>query len=662
MAKMYPPRFPYPKDGGRRAEKDFYEACQKQLDDTWTVLYDVAWHGKRNNRVERGDADFILMSESFGLLAIEVKGGTKIEIEKGRWYSTPNWSNEKKEIKDPFRQVGESKSVLFDYIKQNVPQVNLKGPFGHLLVFPGHVQNGPIGPNGPRDLICDRNDIKNLAKTLNGAREYLNSGSRLSSNEIIAIKEKLMPSFTLIGPKFFNLKDAVDELGRLTEVQLRTFSMLRGLSKLTVVGGPGTGKTVLAFNKAHELAEQGLSVLYICSSQALAAYLTSLKSSATENVQNNLTIHYTTEFHAVLYKNFLLNSKKMTLSELPQINDRNFPFHDEYMRLNLDEQLELLKNQIDGDGVYDALVIDEAQVIGPQLYQFAITLLGNSEYIYIFGDRNQNWIWKSALFGLGSGSSLLDVYGSEDAVELSINCRSTKEIVEFSELLSQSSLNSLSASAFPVQIMAVDSEDWVVSTSNIIIEWVKDFGIEINDITLLVEPVRLYEGIWGDKAGYSQFEANEEGITFHDGFAIDWWSGPGWPMGRRRLDLLTQGKSYLPLGFDEENEIGDSIRRSFDPYVAISQSLSEGVWYASWDKHREAIANVEMPIVTARTISNFQGMESKAVIVLNPIPSQERYLAELYAMTTRASVLLAVIVSPASALLLNSLGIISGFA
>ena len=192
-------------------------------------------------------------------------------------------------------------------------------------------------------------------------------------------------------------------------------------------------------------------------------------------------------------------------------------------------------------------------------------------------------------------------------------------------------------------------------------EWIKKFGIEIEDITLLVEPVRLYEGIWGDKDGNSQFGANEEGITFHEGFAIDWWSGPGWPMGRSRLDLLTQGKSYLPLGFDDENEIGDSIRRSFDPYVAISQSLSEGVWYASWDKHREAIANIEMPVVTARTISNFQGMESKAVIVLNPIPSQERYLAELYAMTTRASVLLAVIVSPDSALLLNSLGVISGF-
>ena len=66
MATMYPPRFPYPKDGGRRAEQDFYEACQNQFDDTWTVLYDVAWHGKRLLRVERGDADFVVMNESFG--------------------------------------------------------------------------------------------------------------------------------------------------------------------------------------------------------------------------------------------------------------------------------------------------------------------------------------------------------------------------------------------------------------------------------------------------------------------------------------------------------------------------------------------------------------------------------------------------------------------
>jgi len=45
MAYIFPPKFPYPHDRQRRAEQQFYDACREQLDEKWTVVYQVFYHG-----------------------------------------------------------------------------------------------------------------------------------------------------------------------------------------------------------------------------------------------------------------------------------------------------------------------------------------------------------------------------------------------------------------------------------------------------------------------------------------------------------------------------------------------------------------------------------------------------------------------------------------
>ena len=660
MAKMYPPRFPYPKDGGRRAEKQFYEACQNQLDDTWTVLYDVAWHGKRGKRVERGDADFVMMNESFGLFTIEVKGGEKIEVEKGQWYSTPNWSNERVTIKDPFRQVGDSKSVLFNYIKEHAPQVKLQGPFGHLVAFPGHIQEGPMGPNGPRELICDRRDILHLVETLENARRYLKINSQFSDGDIIAIKEKLMLSFALVGPQFFDLKDAVDELERLTEVQLRTFSMLRSESELTVIGGAGTGKTVLAFHKARELANQGLRTLFVCSSDSLANYLIVQLAEDLSNVKTHLYITSHGNFSRwMLYQQFVAKNLGAAAAEKLTRNVKEWPLADDFMRLPLEDLYDLVLQLKITLGAADALIIDEAQLMQAELYDLFIALMNEPKFIFIFGDRQQDWINRKAHLNT-SGESLLEKYGSEEPIELMINCRSTNEIVDFSNEFVQKGSNPIGTSGAPVRIEVCESEDWVKLTAAVIHEWVNKYGLDITDITLLVEPDRMYEGIWRNSDVVNQFEANENGLTLHDGFAIDWWSGPHRFYSRSDVNVLTVGKPRITsrvYGVDRENQ----ITNSFESWDAISKSIDQEVFWKHVDKHDRLVEACSYPVVTAKTIRDFQGLESTAVIVVNPVASQDKFLEEMYAMSTRAKALLAVVVNSETALLLNDVGVVSGF-
>ena len=163
MARIFPPRFPYSNDPMRRAEKIFYDSCCEQLDDDWIVLYEVKWHGHRNSRAESGDADFLLMNSTKGIFCVEVKGGQKIEVDDaGNWYSYPHGINERKKIKNPFEQVAKSKFVLWNYIKSNFPEVELKSSFGHLVVLPGFVVNNDLTPYARRELICDKDGLKNL--------------------------------------------------------------------------------------------------------------------------------------------------------------------------------------------------------------------------------------------------------------------------------------------------------------------------------------------------------------------------------------------------------------------------------------------------------------------------------------------------------------------
>jgi hypothetical protein len=63
------------------------------------------------------------------------------------------------------------------------------------------------------------------------------------------------------------------EVVRLTEGQLHTLNLLRGVRRGTVVGGAGTGKTMLAVAKASQLADEGFQTLLVCFNSPIAGVL-----------------------------------------------------------------------------------------------------------------------------------------------------------------------------------------------------------------------------------------------------------------------------------------------------------------------------------------------------------------------------------------------------
>lgn len=93
MARMYPPRFSGRSDGDAysAAERVLYKEFAQQLGPDYTVLHSVRWLARdpgQEGKTRDGEADFLILHPRFGVLVVEVKGGTiGRDSLAGRWTS-----------------------------------------------------------------------------------------------------------------------------------------------------------------------------------------------------------------------------------------------------------------------------------------------------------------------------------------------------------------------------------------------------------------------------------------------------------------------------------------------------------------------------------------------------------------------------------------------
>ncbi|MEI8342885.1 MAG: nuclease-related domain-containing protein, partial [Verrucomicrobiota bacterium] len=226
MAQMFPSRFPLPDEPGRWAELQVYRAFQ-ELDDDWMVFYSVPWQSIRKGRQGDGEADFVLVHGRFGIFVVEVKGGSRIELRDGGWFT---WSQgTPKEIKNPFEQAKESKYALLNYLSDRMADLPKGITLGHFVVFPSHQQEGDLGPDGLRSIVCDKEDLRDINSTLSKITSHWNSSkpsSHLKPSHLKTIKQSLAPTVSLKRALRYQIEDIGDELNSLTDRQIEAMRIL----------------------------------------------------------------------------------------------------------------------------------------------------------------------------------------------------------------------------------------------------------------------------------------------------------------------------------------------------------------------------------------------------------------------------------------------------
>ena len=161
----------------------------------------------------------------------------------------------------------------------------------------------------------------------------------LSTEAMRSINNLLAPTVTIRSGLGAKVARAEAELLVLTQRQVAAVAMMRSVRRAVFYGGPGTGKTVLAVDRARSLAEQGAKVLLTCFNEPLANRLV-------EETKDQPNVKATT-FHRLCFE--IANAAG---TRIPQ--DRN----DTWWQL---EAPNLLYDAGTEGVSFDALVIDEAQ-------------------------------------------------------------------------------------------------------------------------------------------------------------------------------------------------------------------------------------------------------------------------------------------------------------
>ena len=180
--------------------------------------------------------------------------------------------------------------------------------------------------------------------------------------------------------------------------------------RVAIAGGAGTGKTVLAVEKAKRLAAEGFKTLLTCYNRELANHLSDQLRGYENIVVSNfhsLCLHYVTQ------------AEKNPTNKCLQDAKRTYPEHD-YWKVQLPVAmsfaLEFVKER------FEAIVVDEGQDFGDEFWmplEFLLSDLETSPF-YIFYDTHQNLYSNSLNFPI-----------TDSPFSLNKNCRNTLQIHDF---------------------------------------------------------------------------------------------------------------------------------------------------------------------------------------------------------------------------------------
>ena len=281
MATMFPTPLPaaVATDPGRDAERRVYDTLARLLDPEHAVFYSVAWLTRATGPAARdGEADFVIAHSDLGVLVLEVKGGQIGHDQmSGEWHSTDR-RDHRHAIRDPFAQATSSHHALEAKLMEHPVIRRFYVRIGHGVVFPDSANpHRPLMPNAEPAITVFAEDLDHIDACVRRMFDYWagSMGRALAPAPgfVQAVTDLLAPRFELPRSLGATIKGDDRELLRLTEDQFRVLDMLSRQRRVAVSGGAGTGKTMLALEKARRLAAEGLEVLLTCYNRPLANYL-----------------------------------------------------------------------------------------------------------------------------------------------------------------------------------------------------------------------------------------------------------------------------------------------------------------------------------------------------------------------------------------------------
>jgi len=301
---------------------------------------------------------------------LEVKGGAiRNDPATDRWFTNDQPLNA-----SPFEQVQRIRYSLRDMLA-NSGASGIEFPLGEAVAFPGGLAGTLPAALLPERVIFAA-DLENLEAAIVAAFEVFDlrdNADRFGKRGIKALTEAVAGSIEIRRHIGKDIQAAEDEMVRLTEEQYSVLEQLEGNQRVCVLGGAGTGKTLLAMEQARRLAAQGHRVLLTCFNAPLGAHI----RGELGPVDGVTVLH----FHNLCR----IWAREAGLDADQHDGESDADYWDVRLPGLLTEAVDLL------DRSFDAILVDEAQDFLPDWIAALQLLLADEQegLLFLFADQNQ---------------------------------------------------------------------------------------------------------------------------------------------------------------------------------------------------------------------------------------------------------------------------------
>lgn len=350
-------------------EDIMFDALEK-LPKDYIVIHSFNIVSVIDGKIHESETDFVVFHPKKGILCIEAKAG-HVSFRDGDWYYG---SGIKMGHGGPFHQASQNKWKLKRYFEDHGMEEFLKKcKLLHAVWFPTIASNDLIGVKWPSD--ADR-ALTLTSEALDNPEPFIDeifniqTGANVETN-LTALEAKtivnsvLCPSFDLVVSMRTELDYKRQVFNRLLKEQSVLLNFLEEQPNAIINGVAGTGKTMIALEKARRHGEKGEKVLFLCFNKLLCDHLR--KNYAHDNV------YYST------IDGFACNFCNTSIADFELLYDR------------------LEETYYNQTFPYKHIIIDEGQDFGQERFINIIELLEmivlqnekDQGTFYLFYDKNQ---------------------------------------------------------------------------------------------------------------------------------------------------------------------------------------------------------------------------------------------------------------------------------
>ena len=284
MALMIPER---PRDFDPLSlEGEMFKALSTLPDDYYVI------HSFRNvfvedNVLHESEADFVVFNPRYGILCIEAKAG-QIKYQEGVWKYA---SGLPMRHGGPYNQASQNKWDLLTKIQMSpLKDLQYRCKLLHAVWFPSVEEKDLFTNRFPSEF--DRH-ITLTMEALKDPQKYIDSifnielengiKTNLSDHDVKRlVRDIICPEFDIFPSSSFDVDLKNITFNRLLDEQKGLLNYLVEQKSAVINGLAGTGKTMIAVEKATRHANDGEKVLFLCYNSFLREHLS--KEYANENI------------------------------------------------------------------------------------------------------------------------------------------------------------------------------------------------------------------------------------------------------------------------------------------------------------------------------------------------------------------------------------------